>query len=260
MSGTDAVLGLRIDATDVDEAAKRVAGWARERRGGMVCAANVHMVMEAYDDAAFQGIVNAADLIVADGRPLVWASQLLGRRGVRHVRGLDITLRLCGLATQERLAVAFYGGAPEVTGLLKERLNRSYPRLEVVGVWSPPFRSLTAAEDAAAVAAIETAGTQLLFVGLGCPKQEKWMAAHRERLSCAMVGVGAVFDMLAGRQSVAPRWMQRAGLEWAYRLAREPRRLWRRYARHNVRFMALFALQLLRTRWRRLSPGRESSG
>jgi N-acetylglucosaminyldiphosphoundecaprenol N-acetyl-beta-D-mannosaminyltransferase len=242
------ILDMRVDVADVEEARRLFAQWVSEPTGRMICAANVHMLMEGHDDPAFRSVVNSADLVVADGRPLVWASKVFGRREAYQVRGLDLTLGLCEVAEREGLAVGLYGGEPQVTADLQRRLLELYPRLRLTYAFSPPFRPLSYEEDEEVVREVHDAGVDLLLVGLGCPKQELWMAAHRGRMSCVMVGVGAVFDMLAGRQRVAPRWMQRAGLEWTYRLALEPRRLWRRYAHHNLRFLLLFARQWLAVR------------
>lgn len=249
----DGSAGVRILTTTVcpvstSEAAVRAAAWAADGVGKAVCAANVHMVMEAWDDPSFARVLEAADLIVCDGRPLVWACHLRGVREAQHARGLDLMLAACSIAEQKGLRVGVYGGEAVLTAEVVARLRARYPRLELAYSASPPFRPLTPAEDAADVEAMRQAGVQLLLVGLGCPKQERWMLAHRDRLPCAMLGVGAAFAMTAGAQSVAPAWMQRAGLEWTYRLAREPRRLWRRYARHNLRFVVLAGAEVLRTR------------
>lgn len=241
------VLTTRVDPVDIPAAGRLIADWARGPRGRMICATNVHMVMEAYDDPSFGAIVNGADLVVADGRPIVWACRMLGHRGVAHVRGLDLTAYLCNLAEREHLNVGLYGGAPDTVQEVRRRLLQQYHGLSVTHTCSPPFRPLTPEEDAADTQAIRAADVQLLLVGLGCPKQERWMAAHRDQLTCAMVGVGAVFDMLAGQHRVAPLWLQRVGLEWAYRLFQEPRRLWGRYAKHNFRFVLFFAAQCART-------------
>lgn len=243
----ETVLTTRVDLVDIPTAGRLIGDWARDGRGRMVCATNVHMVMESRDDPAFGAMVRGADLVVADGRPIVWACQLLGRHAVAQVRGWDLTEYLCDLARREHLNVGLYGGAPTALREARARLLRDYPGLNVTYASSPPFRPLTPEEDAFDIEAIRAAQVQLLFVGLGCPKQERWMAAHRDQLSCAMVGIGAVFDMLAGRQRVAPLWIQRAGLEWAFRLSQEPRRLWSRYARHNARFAACLWAQYART-------------
>jgi N-acetylglucosaminyldiphosphoundecaprenol N-acetyl-beta-D-mannosaminyltransferase len=240
------LLTTRITAIDADEAGGLVATWAAGAAGRAVCAANVHMVMEAWDDASFAATLAEADLVVCDGRPLVWASRLLGVHGARQARGLDLMMAVCAQAERCGLKVGLYGGEPAVIQDVRRELALRCPRLEVSYCWSPPFRELTRDEDRAACEAIAQAGPHILFVSLGCPKQERWMLAHRSRLSCVMLGVGAAFDMLGGRVGVAPVWMQRAGLEWVFRLAREPRRLWHRYARHNGRFAALVVRQRLR--------------
>ena len=246
---SEVVLTTRVDLVDAAAAGRLIAGWARDDRGRMVCATNVHMVMEAYDDPSFSAIVNGADLVVADGRPVVWACRLLGRRGVTQVRGFDLTTHLCAVAERDRLNVGLYGGSPATVQAVRAELLRRCPGLRVTFVRSPPFRPLTPEEDVADLEAIRSAEVHLLFVGLGCPKQERWMAAHRDGLPCTAVGVGAVFDMLAGEHRPAPRWVQRAGLEWVHRLTQEPGRLWGRYARHNSRFIGYVGAQCAR-RWR----------
>jgi N-acetylglucosaminyldiphosphoundecaprenol N-acetyl-beta-D-mannosaminyltransferase len=242
------VLGTRVDLVDAPGAARRVADWARQGCGRMVCATNVHMVMEAWDDARFAAVVNAADLVVADGRPVAAACRLLGHPHAPHVRGYDLMMHVCAQAAREGISVGLYGGLPESVLQVRERLCREYPGLRITFAKSPPFRPLTPDEDAADVGAILAAGVQVLFVALGCPKQERWMAAHRAALPCTSIGVGAAFDMVSGRYRPAPRWMQRAGLEWLFRLSQEPRRLWSRYLRHNSRFLLYFAAQWARTR------------
>lgn len=240
------VLTTKVLPIGVEEAGSGVAAWAADGVSRVVCAANVHMVMEAWDVPGFAALLNDADLVVCDGRPLVWACRLEGVRGARHTRGFDLMSEVCARAARHQLKVGLYGGAPQVTESVRQRLLSLYPGLEIAYCWSPPFRELTAQEDAAVVAAVAAAGVQVLLVSLGCPKQERWMLAHRERMTCVAIGVGAAFDMLAGTVKMAPRWMQVMGLEWMFRLASEPRRLWRRYTRHNGRFMFLVLLRRLR--------------
>jgi N-acetylglucosaminyldiphosphoundecaprenol N-acetyl-beta-D-mannosaminyltransferase len=170
----------------------------------------------------------------------------LGVRDARRVYGPDLTPIVCRLAAERGVPVGFYGGDDRTLETLVARLRAQHPDLRIEFTHSPPFRSLTREEDAALSEAILDSGVRVLFVGLGCPKQERWMAEHRERLGCALVGVGAAFDFLAGRKAQAPAWMQRVGLEWLFRLAHEPRRLWRRYAVHNPRFVWRALLQLAR--------------
>lgn len=242
------VLSTEVLPIEVDEAAGVVAAWAEDGAGRAVCAANVHMVMEAWDDPAFAGELAAADLVVCDGRPLVWACRLQGITEARQARGFDLMTAVCDLAARRGLKVGLYGGAPAVTREVRRRLLTRFPNIDVAYVWSPPFRALTTAEDAVVVAAIAAAGVQVLFVSLGCPKQEHWMLDHRARVECVTLGVGAAFEMLAGEVRVAPRWMQRMGLEWLVRFVGQPGRLWRRYARHNGRFVVLALRQALARR------------
>lgn len=227
------------------EAASVCATWAEDGGGGrFVCAANVHMVMEAWDDPAFTEVMEAADLVVCDGRPLVWATRIAGVPSARQARGVDVTDTLCRRAARRGLRVGLYGSSTAVLEGVGEALTSLHPGLDIVYVYAPPFRELTEEEDAAVVEDICAAAVEILFVGLGCPKQERWMMAHRDRLDCLMLGVGAAFEMLAQVRPTAPRWVQRLGLEWLLRLASDPRRLWRRYAKYNLRFLVLVGRQL----------------
>lgn len=254
MSG---ILGMEVAVASIAAATDQILAWAGHGESRSVCVANVHMCMEAFDDPSFQQLVNAADLTVADGRPLVWAQRLLGYGAAEQVRGTDLTLALCRAAEHAGIPVGFYGAAPECLQDLQRFLGRTFPRLTIVCAISPPFRPLTAEEEAADAEAITRSGARILLVGLGCPKQEKWMAAHRAAvtphasrrtppLPCVMVGVGAAFDFLSGTKKDAPRWLQRLGLEWLFRFCCEPRRLWRRYLMHNPRFVWHFLRQLAR--------------
>ncbi len=246
-----AVLGVRVDAPTWTQALGRLRAWASAGESRYVCLANVHAVMEAHDRPAYRAVLQAADLVLPDGMPLVWLLRRQGRSGQPRFRGADLVERLCALAEAEGLPVGFYGAQPETLQRLVAWLLRRFPRLSIVYVYSPPFRPLTPEEDAHVVRALRASGVRLLFVGLGCPKQEQWMAEHRGRVPAVMVGVGAAFDFLAGTKPQAPRWMQRAGLEWLFRLLTEPRRLGRRYLKHNPRFLALVLWEAWR-RWRGL--------
>lgn len=237
------IVTTRVLPIGVDEAASVAATWAEDGAGRVVCAANVHMVMQAWDDPPFAAALAGADLVVCDGRPLVWASALLGMGDAEQTRGFDLMEAVCARAARRGLRVGLYGAAPAVLDEVHRRLLAAHPGLEVVYAVSPPFRPLTAGGDQAVLADIVAAGVHVLFVSLGCPKQERWMLERRDRLGCVMLGVGAAFDMLAGELSVAPRWAQRLGLEWVFRLVSEPRRLWKRYARHNGRFVWLVLRQ-----------------
>lgn len=239
------VLGMRVDATSYEDASRRVARWARDGRSAYVCVANVHMIMETFDSSAFQRVVNGADLVTPDGRPLVWALRSLGVRDANQVRGADLTARVVELAAREGIPIGLYGGTPDLLETFARILERRYPGVRVVCRIAPPFRPLTPEEDEAVTGEILSSGARILFVGIGCPKQERWMEAHKERIPAVMLGVGAAFDFHTGRVRQAPGWMQVAGLEWLFRLLMDPRRLWKRYARHNPRFVVLFSLELL---------------
>jgi N-acetylglucosaminyldiphosphoundecaprenol N-acetyl-beta-D-mannosaminyltransferase len=232
------VLGVGVSAIDMDRAVAEVTRWIKEREQHYVCITGVHGVMESQRDPELLAIHNGSGLTTPDGMPLVWAGRWAGVAHMRRVYGPDLMLALCALAAERGWSCYFYGAAEGVPELLAERLAARFPGLKVAGMMSPPFRPLTPEEDAAVVERINAAAPDLLWVGLSTPKQERWMAAHVGRLAVpVLVGVGAAFDIHAGLLPQAPRWMQTSGLEWLYRLFREPRRLWRRYLRNNPRFI-----------------------
>lgn len=242
------ILQMRVDATTYDDAVQRVIGWAVRRESRSVCCANVHSVMESFDSADFRRCMNSADLVTSDGMPLVWGLRRLGVSSATRVYGPDLVPALLRAADREGLRVGFYGGTPDTLRALTRLTECQFPGLTGYE-FSPPFRELTAEEDEAIVERINRSGVQILFVGLGCPKQEKWMAEHKHRVRAVMLGVGAAFDFLAGMKMQAPDWLQSAGLEWLFRLAVEPQRLWRRYLKHNPRFVAHFMAQLVSLRY-----------
>jgi N-acetylglucosaminyldiphosphoundecaprenol N-acetyl-beta-D-mannosaminyltransferase len=215
---------------------------------GYVTAAAVNLVMSAREDPQTRAAVLGATLAVPDGQPLVWALHALGHARATRVYGPDLMAHFCARAARTGTPIYLYGGrTPQALELLEARLRERFPGLCIVGGFSPPFRELSAEEERDVVAAIDASGAQVVWVGIGQPKQEKWMLAMRPRLSAPLlVGVGAAFDFHAGLVSQAPAWMQRNGLEWLYRLSREPRRLWRRYARYNPLFVAGFVRQYAR--------------
>ena len=242
------ILGMRVDATSYDHASETILAMGATG-GGMTCVSTVHMVMEGVDAPDFQRIVNGAELVTPDGMPLVWMLRALGLSTATRVYGPDLTLEICARAEQHGVPVGFYGGTPEILDELVANLAARFPQLRIGFVHSPPFRDDVTRIDDQTADTIRESGIGVLFVGLGCPKQERWMAAHRDALACALVGVGAAFDFIAGRKAQAPAGLQRLGLEWAFRLVCEPRRLWRRYLRHNPRF----ALRALAQWWRERS-------
>ncbi len=237
------VVSLLPDVCTMDSVVERILALV-ERGRGYVCFSTVHMVIESRDDPSFAAKVNGADLIVTDGMPLVWMQKFQGFRSANRVRANDLMTELMSVAAVRGIKVGFYGGRQEVIDAIRERSARELPDLEVVYAFSPPFRPLTGEEDAEIVSQICEAAPDVLFMGLGCPKQENWMAEHKDRVQSVMLGVGASFDFYAGNVKESPAWLGRLGLEWLYRLIQEPKRLWRRYLYTNSRFVALALLQL----------------
>jgi N-acetylglucosaminyldiphosphoundecaprenol N-acetyl-beta-D-mannosaminyltransferase len=240
------LLGMRVDQTSYEDASARIVEWARRRESRYVCAASVNNVIEAHDSPIFRAAMNGADLVTPDGVPLVWGLRLLGCSNPARVYGPDLTKHLCRAAVGEGLPVGFYGGDPEVLAALTDKVVEQWPGLKITYACSPPFTPLTPAEDQRVVADINSSDARIVFVGLGTPKQDLWMARHKSQLNAVTVGVGAAFDFIVGRKRQAPNIMQRAGLEWLFRLWCEPRRLWRRYVYRNPRFVVLFTIQLLK--------------
>ncbi|HTS18630.1 MAG TPA: WecB/TagA/CpsF family glycosyltransferase [Verrucomicrobiae bacterium] len=249
------ILGTRVDATSYADATARIVSWAQAGDSRYVCVCGVHGVMEGHDAAEFQKVSNGADLVTPDGMPLVWALRRLGIKDQNRVYGPDLTLNVLRAAEDAGISVGLYGGTAEVLDALRKTYQERFPKLQIAYSYSPPFRPLTHEEDEAVVKAINASGARILLVGLGCPKQEYWVAAHRDRVKAVMVAVGAAFDFHAGRVRQAPRWMQRSGLEWLFRLLMDPRRLWRRYFKNNPRFMWLVAWQLFSGTDRREAVG-----
>ncbi|HET7468287.1 MAG TPA: WecB/TagA/CpsF family glycosyltransferase [Gemmatimonadales bacterium] len=233
------VLGVGVSAVDMGQALTAIQEWIARGGRHYVCVTGVHGVMESQRDPELRRIHNAAGLVTPDGMPLVWLARRAGFRHVDRVYGPDLMLACCQRSVERGYRHFFYGGGPGVPERLAHRLIERYPGLQVVGTFSPPFRSAGAPESEEVIQQINAAGADIVWVGLSTPKQERWMDAHRGRLQApVLIGVGAAFDFHAGVKRQAPRWMQRSGLEWLFRLGQEPRRLWRRYSYNNVRFIA----------------------
>lgn len=243
---TTPVLGVPIDVLGWDAALSRISTWAAARESRYVCICNSHSVVTAGQDAAFGRIIEAADMATPDGAPVARMLRILGSPAQQRINGPDLMWKYCEQAALRGESIYLYGGLPDTLALLQQRLKAAFPGLLIAGAYSPPFRLATAEEDEADVARINAAGAGTVWVSLGCPKQEQWMAAHRGRVNAVMVGVGAAFDYHAGTIKRAPKWMQNAGLEWLHRLCSEPRRLWKRYLVTNTLFIAGAASQLLR--------------
>ena len=239
------VLGVGISVLNLQTALAAIAEAVRERRKGYICVTGVHGVMEAQDDASFKKILNESFLCTPDGMPMVWAGKLNGQREMRRVYGPDLLLDVCAWSETSGAKHFFYGGADGVAELLAQKLKLKFPKLKIVGTFTPPFRALNADEENKLREQVAAARPDIFWVGLSTPKQEKFMAEFLPKLDATlMIGVGAAFDFHSGRVKQAPRWMQRSGLEWLYRLCSEPRRLAKRYFKNNPLFMLKFFGQL----------------
>lgn len=241
------ILGVRIHAVQIPEVISRFESWIRERENSrFVAVCNVHMVMEAHHESQFKAMLNSSGMTVPDGKPLTWIGRHLGFDLKQRVYGPDLFQDFLTETHGRKYRHYFYGGHPEVTAKLVETIRGRYPDTEIAGWFSPPFRALNPEEDDAIIATINDSEADILWVGLGCPKQEIWMYERRERLSVpVMVGVGQAFNIVAGNTKQAPRWMRERGLEWLFRLLLEPRRLWKRYLIYNTQFACSALWELL---------------
>lgn len=239
------VLSSSIDRISASQAVAQISEWANARQSRYVCICNAHSTVEADRNADFRRVVEQADMATPDGAPVAWLMRRLGASEQQRVSGPDLMLDYCAHAQSHCESIFLYGSTPETLAKLQRRLMQRWPELHIAGAISPPFRALGTEEDAADVAAINASGAGTVWVSLGCPKQEQWMAAHRGRVHAVMVGVGAAFDFHAGTTARAPAWLRDNGLEWVHRLASEPRRLWRRYLFTNTWFAVAAFRQLL---------------
>lgn len=245
------VLEAFIDALSWDEAIGRIARWATARESRYICICNVHSVVTTTQDIEFKIAVNNADMATPDGAPVAWVLRRAGFRAQERINGPDLMWRYLAQAEKSGQVVFFYGSTDHTLSLLRAALGKAFPGLRIGGVYSPPFRPMTRQEDEAATQMINASGANVVFVGLGCPKQEKWMAEHRGRINAVMIGVGAAFDYHSGAVRRAPPWWQRNGLEWLYRLGSEPRRLFKRYMVTNTLFIVGLVRQFV---MRKMTP------
>jgi N-acetylglucosaminyldiphosphoundecaprenol N-acetyl-beta-D-mannosaminyltransferase len=233
------ILGVNVAATSYAEVVEKCIAWARGGESRALAFVGMHSIMEAYDNPEFLANLNSTDLSNPDGMPAVWLLRAAGHRDASRVYGPDATLALLGAAEKSSIPVGFYGANEATLAKLVAEVRGRFPEIQIVYQVSPPFRKLSEAEDEAIVKEMVDSGVRFLFVGLGCPKQEAWVVAHRGRVPAVMLAVGAAFDFIAKTKPQAPRWMMRSGLEWAFRLATEPRRLAGRYFRNIPRFVFL---------------------
>lgn len=246
------LFGVAVSPTTYEEATATVLQAAERGVPGIVACQAVHAVVTASCNPELMENVNAFDMVTPDGQPVRWALNLLyGTKLTDRVYGPELMLRLCRSAAGRGVSIYLYGGSPQVVETLQENLRSQFAGLEIAGYESPPFRELTEEEDRAVVERINNSGAGLVFIGLGCPKQDRFAYAHRDSLRAVQICVGAAFDFHAGAKPMAPAWMQRHGLEWLYRLVKEPRRLWHRYLVTNSVFLGKLGLALCRRRKRR---------
>lgn len=240
------VLGVRINAIQIPGAIAQMADWiARRDACRFIAVTGMHGVTEANHDPSFKRALHAAHLVVPDGMPLVWLGRRQGFSLARRVYGPELMFRFWAETSGRGYRHFFYGGAPGVAETLAGKLTAQFPGHAIVGALSPPYRPLTPEEDRATVSAIEASRPDILWVGLGTPKQERWMFEHYQQLHApVLIGVGAAFDLLTGRVRRAPSWMSEHGLEWLFRLSQEPGRLWRRYLIYGSEFAILALLEL----------------
>lgn len=240
------VVSLLVDVCDLDTAVERIRHLIGH--GGHVACANVHMSMEAADDPDFAAMVNSADLVVADGKPIAIMQRKLGKNQASQIRGYDMMIGLMNFALKNKVKIGIYGSSEQTLAAFRKRAEADYPGIEIAHSFSPPYVKREVPADPQTITDINDSNIALLFVALGCPKQEKWMAKNRANLKAVQIGVGAAVDFYAGTAAEAPEFLQRIGLEWLFRLWKEPKRLWRRYLFNNPRFLYRAARQLLTKR------------
>jgi N-acetylglucosaminyldiphosphoundecaprenol N-acetyl-beta-D-mannosaminyltransferase len=239
------ILGVGVNPISMNDALATLFSWFKLRRSAYICVTPAHSIMDAYRDSEICRILNFSGLTTPDGMSVVWVLRLLGYKDVERVYGSDLMLKACQFGLPHNWRHYFYGGDEGVAETLVARLMANYPELQVAGTYTPPFRPLTLEEDEEIINTINETEADVVWVGLSSPKQERWMAEHLGKIEApAMIGVGAAFDFLSGRKPQAPRWIQRSGFEWLFRLATEPRRLWPRYRQYPL-FVWLVLLQLL---------------
>ncbi len=240
------IISLNITTGSYSDFVNKLLRLAINNQSSYTCVANVHMCIEAYDDNSFADIVNNADLVAPDGLPLAKALKFIYGIQQDRVAGMDLLPDLLRLSEIKKLKVFFFGGTEKMLDGTREYIARTYPSLSIAGCYSPPFRALNELEQLEIMNLINASGTNFVFVILGCPKQEKWMALMKGKIHACMIGVGGALPVMIGLQKRAPKWMQRFGLEWFHRLTQEPRRLFARYAYTNTKFIFLLLAQKLR--------------
>lgn len=244
------VIGFPVTALSFNEQVSTILRWSKEKLSKVVCIANVHMLIEAYQNPQFASVLHAADLVTPDGMPLVWMLRLLRNARQDRVAGPDVLLSLCQLASLEGVSLFFLGSHSMILEQMQSRLKQEFPNLMIAGMEPLPFRPMTAQEDEVIVRKLNESNAGIVLVSLGCPKQEQWITNHKDKVHMVMIGVGGAFPVFAGIHRRAPQFIQQLGLEWLYRLLQEPKRLWKRYVQTIPIFVWLAAKQLLVTKQR----------
>lgn len=242
------LIAIDISRGTYKEFVSAILSFAKAKTSSYVCVANVHMVMEAYENPHFATIVNNADLVTPDGMPLTKAIKAIYNEDQERVDGMSLLPILLSESEKNDLSVYFYGSSQKLLDETSRHLSIHYPKLKVAGLYSPPFRKLTPEEDKEVEEMITASGANIVFAVLGCPKQEVWMASMKGKIPAIMLGIGGALPVLVGQQKRAPLWMQRNSLEWLYRLAQEPSRLFKRYFKTNTMFLYLMAKEKLKTK------------
>jgi N-acetylglucosaminyldiphosphoundecaprenol N-acetyl-beta-D-mannosaminyltransferase len=243
------ILDILVDVLTLEKAVYRIEQWVKQRHKAYVCVAPVSTVVEAIDDTDYRRIINNADMVTPDGMPVVWTARLKGQKEIRRVYGPDLMRLICEDPCLSHLKHFFLGATNETLSLLQECLREKNPDIQIMGVFAPPFLKQAQREEKAVIDRINQSGADILWVGLGSPKQDYWISLHRNLLDIpVIIGIGAAFDFLAGVKPQAPVWMRQCGLEWLFRLCCEPRRLWRRYLIGNIRFLWESGKEFLRMR------------
>ncbi len=246
------ILGVQFSALNLKQATEIVGEFIEKKLKGYVCVCPVSTIMACQEDKDFLNIVNSASLVTLDGMPSVWIGKLKGYSHISRVYGPDLMLEVCALSEQRGYRNYFYGATEDVLNKLEYRLKQKFPKINICGKYAPPFRPLTKQEDAQIIEQINQANPDMIWVGLGSPKQDIWIHEHRNQLNASMCfAVGAAFDFLSGTKPQAPRWMQRSGLEWLFRFLSEPKRLGKRYLVGNTKFIYLLIKDCLR---KKVSP------
>lgn len=245
------ILNSSVDCTSYELVCDRLVELTAAKQSGYVIAANVHVIMTAFWNQYYRSVVNGATIVTPDGMPIVLGLRLLGHLDQARVYGPDLMLAWCDRAAQLGLPIYLYGSTWATLEKLQDQLVNNFPGLPIAGSYSPPFRTLTPEEIQQDCDRINASGAAVVFVSLGCPKQEFWMAQNQSKIQAVMIGVGAAFRFHTGEVSQAPRWMMRCSLEWLYRLIMEPGRLWKRYVINNPAFLILFGWQWLRSWFKR---------